>query len=159
VENVPPTQHPYPLDYGGQADRRVNALQRRFRRWAVIGMAWGGTGIVLYGLFLRVGFARWEEELPFGIVIAGLGALPALFLIPGGVGTFFPAPWARMSMLLGGYATLGASIIQMMAYLATGTLLGGLAYVGMVVVVVQLCLAGFLLYVFHDEAAEAFYGG
>jgi hypothetical protein len=158
VENLPPT-HPHPLEYGGLTDRRVSAARRRFRRWAIAAMAWGGVSIVLYGLLLRVGFGRWEEELPFGILIAGLGVLPALFLIPGGVGTFFPAPWARLAMLLGGYSSLGASIIQMMAFLATGALLGGLAYVGMIVVVAQLCLAGFGLYVFHDEAAEAFYGG
>jgi hypothetical protein len=156
VEPTPPPP-PHPLDYGGLADRAADARQRRFRGWAVVGVCWAAAMLAFYGLTWQ--WSWRDNEMPFAIVIAGAGLLPMLLLVAGCAGTFVPARWARLCVLLGGYGVVGGSIVQMMAYLAAGSMFGGFAYWGVLAVVVQLTMAAGFLYVFHDEGAEDFFRG
>ena len=157
MEPVPPPQL-HPLDYGGSADRHAGARERRFRARAVVGICCAALMAGVYGVLL-LRDAPSGDELPFVIVIAIMGALPAAFLLAGCVGTFFPAPWARLTILFGCYALVGGSIIQALAYLPALSVVSELAIVGMAAVVAQLGLAAYYLYVFHDEVAIDFYGG
>ena len=157
MEPTPPPQ-PHPLDYGGLADRHSSARQRRLRGWAVVGLCWGAAMLAFYGLL----FVNWplvEDELPFGIVIAAAALLPTILLLAGCLGTFAPARWARLSILLAAYGIVGGSIVQTMAYLAAASLFGGFAYWGIFAVILQLGLAAAFLYTFHDDAAIDFFRG
>jgi hypothetical protein len=158
VESDPQSQ-PVPLDYGGAADRHASARRARYRKWSIIG-AFGALGMLaFYAAVVAFARERWEGELPYAVVIAGAGMLPAVFMLAGCVGTWFPAPWARLAILIGGYGVVGGSIVQMMAYLAAVSLFGEFAAWGAGVVVAQLAWASGFLYTFHDEEAMEFFGG
>ena len=158
MESDPSSQPPL-LDYGGTADRHASARRTRFRKWSVIGACGAVAMIAFYGAVVMFARGHWEGELPYAVVVAGAGILPAVFLLAGCLGTWFPAPWARLAMLFGGYGIVGGSIIQMMAYLAAGSLFGAFVVWGAGVVVAQLCWGAGTLYVFHDDAAMEFFGG